>query len=56
MDKTVVIGGAGFLGSHVADELSHRGYSVAVFDCIRSPWVTDMQEMIVGSPLKGQQS
>ena len=51
MDKAVVIGGAGFLGSHVADELSHRGYSVAVFDCIRSPWVTDVQEMVVGSML-----
>ena len=51
MDKAVVIGGAGFLGSHVADELSHRGYSVTVFDCIRSPWVTDIQEMVVGSML-----
>ena len=26
MDNVVVIGGSGFLGSHVADELSVRGY------------------------------
>ena len=51
MDKVVVIGGAGFLGSHVADELSQRGYRVSIFDCIPSPWVTDSQEMVVGSML-----
>ena len=48
MDKAVVIGGAGFVGSHVADELSRRGYRVTVFDQDRSPWVTDNQEMLVG--------
>jgi len=51
MDKVVVIGGAGFLGSHVADELSQRGYRVTVFDCIPSPWLTDTQEMVIGSML-----
>ena len=51
MNKAVVIGGAGFLGSLVADELSQRGYRVAVFDCVPSPWITDIQEMVVGSML-----
>ena len=46
--KVVVIGGAGFLGSHVADELSARGYKVTVFDQVESEWQTDDQEMIVG--------
>ena len=48
MDKAVVIGGAGFVGSHVADELSRRGYRVTVFDHVPSPWVTESQEMLVG--------
>ena len=30
--KVLVIGGSGFLGSHVADELSNRGYEVTIFD------------------------
>jgi UDP-glucose 4-epimerase len=51
MDKVVVIGGTGFLGSHVADELTHRGYHVTVFDCIPSPWIIDTQEMVVGNML-----
>ena len=30
--KVLVIGGSGFLGSHVSDELSKRGYDVIIFD------------------------
>ena len=51
MDKVTVIGGSGFLGSHVADELSMRGYSVTVFDRTSSPWVRDDQRMVVGDLL-----
>jgi UDP-glucose 4-epimerase len=51
MDKATVIGGSGFLGSHVADELTRRGYAVTVFDRIPSPWIGDTQNMIVGNML-----
>lgn len=32
MDKVVVTGGAGFIGSHLADELAGRGYRVVILD------------------------
>jgi UDP-glucose 4-epimerase len=44
----VVIGGSGFLGSHVADQLSERGYAVRVFDRARSPWLRPDQQMVSG--------
>ena len=45
--KALVIGGAGFMGSHTADELSRRGYSVTIFDLIPSPWLRSDQKMVV---------
>ena len=30
--KVVVLGGSGFIGSHVADELSKKGNKVIIFD------------------------
>ncbi len=32
MDKVVVTGGAGFIGSHLAEELAGRGYRVTILD------------------------
>ena len=51
MDKATVIGGSGFLGSHVADELTNRGYAVTMFDQAPSRWIQKNQDMIVGDML-----
>jgi UDP-glucose 4-epimerase len=47
-DKVVVIGGSGFLGSHLADALTEAGYAVSIFDVRQSPWLRQDQEMILG--------
>jgi UDP-glucose 4-epimerase len=49
--KVLVIGGAGFLGSHVADALTEAGYSVTIFDKEESKWLKNNQQMIVGDIL-----
>lgn len=46
--KTLVIGGSGFLGSHVADALTRHGYDVTIFDRVASPWIAAGQQMIIG--------
>ena len=47
----LVLGGSGFLGSHVCDQLSEAGHKVRVFDQVKSPWLRPDQEMIVGDLL-----
>jgi UDP-glucose 4-epimerase len=51
VQKVCVIGGSGFLGSHVCDQLSAAGHFVRVYDRITSPWVQSHQEMVVGDIL-----
>ena len=48
MEKVLVIGGSGFMGSHTADELSRRGFAVTIYDRAVSPWLRADQEMVVG--------
>jgi UDP-glucose 4-epimerase len=55
MRKVVVIGGSGFIGSHVADHLSDAGYQVIVYDHSDSKWLRSDQEMIVGDILDDDQ-
>ncbi len=51
MVKVVVTGGAGFMGSHTADELTRCGFEVVVFDLEISPWLQSNQTMALGSVL-----
>jgi UDP-glucose 4-epimerase len=46
--KALVFGGSGFLGSHVADCLTARGYAVTIFDVTPSPYLLPNQTMVVG--------
>ena len=46
-----VIGGSGFIGSHVADQLSVEGFQVRIFDRKGSPWQRKDQEIIIGDLL-----
>ena len=54
MKKACVIGGAGFLGSHVADHLSAAGFEVCIFDRTSSQWLQPGQTMHVGDLLDSQ--
>ena len=47
--KVLVTGAAGFIGSHVADELSANGFDVTLFDIKDSPWCSTKQKMIIGN-------
>ena len=46
--KICVIGGSGFLGSHVCDHLSDAGYVVTILDRVASPWLRSDQQMLGG--------
>lgn len=48
MKSICVIGGSGFLGSHVADALSSAGHNVRILDKVHSRWLKSNQEMMVG--------
>jgi UDP-glucose 4-epimerase len=52
--RATVIGGSGFLGSHVADQLSDAGYKVGIYDKVESPWLRPGQEMILGDLLDAE--
>jgi len=51
MSNIIIFGGAGFIGSHVADELTRRGHSVTIYDIKLSPYLGSSQQMIVGDIL-----
>ena len=52
--RVIVFGGAGFLGSHVADALSEAGHKVTVFDVKPSPYLRADQQEIVGDILDAE--
>lgn len=49
--RVCVIGGSGFLGSHVADQLSADGHEVIIYDRNPSPWLKGNQTMVIGDLL-----
>ena len=49
--QVTVFGGSGFLGSHVCDVLSEKGYRVRVFDIKPSPYLKEFEEFMQGDIL-----
>ena len=48
----LVTGGSGFLGSHVADQLSNMGHKITIYDKKKSNWLRADQKMIIGNILE----
>ena len=53
--KVLVIGGSGFIGSHVADALSESGYDVTIYDAKESRYCRTDQQFVMGSTLDREQ-
>jgi len=49
--KSIVFGGSGFVGSHVADILSENGHEVVIYDLKPSAYLQKSQKMIIGDIL-----
>ena len=47
--KALVLGGSGFIGNHMADLLTEKGFEVTVFDRTQSPYLQENQKMVLGS-------
>ena len=43
MEKVLIIGGAGFIGSNLAEKLIKRGYQVFVYDNFSSGQITNLK-------------
>ena len=52
--KITITGGSGFLGSHVADELTARGHKVKIFDKKKSKWKKSNQKIFIGDILNSK--
>lgn len=44
----LVTGGSGFLGSHIADELTNFGHNVIIYDRVQSKYLKENQSIICG--------
>jgi UDP-glucose 4-epimerase len=52
--QIAVIGGSGFLGSHLSDVLTQKGHNVKIFDRKKSKWIKKGQKMIIGNILNSK--
>ncbi len=46
--KAVIIGGSGFLGSHICDQLTESNHDVTILDRCHSVYKSDKQKIIIG--------
>ena len=49
--KILIVGGSGFLGSHVADAFSESNFKVTIFDKKKSSFLKNDQTMLIGDTL-----
>ena len=49
--KITVLGGSGFVGSHVADKLTEAGHKVIIYDLKKSKYLKRNQKMVIGDIL-----
>lgn len=49
MKQITILGGSGFLGSHLADELTRRNYKVKILDIKKSKYLKKSQSMVIGN-------
>lgn len=52
--KVLILGGSGFLGSHVCDALTNIGHKVTIYDIRSSKWINKKQKFVKGSLLDKQ--
>ena len=53
--KITVLGGSGFIGSHLCDSLTRQGHHVNIFDIKKSKYKKKNQKMYIGSILNSKQ-
>ena len=46
--NVVIFGGSGFLGSHIADQLTKKNYKVYIYDKVKSKYLKKTQTMVIG--------
>tara|TARA_B100000614_G_C14469369_1_gene461856 strand:- start:119 stop:985 length:867 start_codon:yes stop_codon:yes gene_type:complete len=51
MKNVTILGGSGFIGSHLADHLTAMKFKVKIFDIKKSKWIKPKQKMIIGNIL-----
>jgi len=52
MKKAIVTGGAGFIGSHITEELVKRGYKVTIFDNLSTGKLSNIESSLNGKDVE----